>query len=48
MLAFTSERGGDSEIFTMKATPEASTNRPRNLTKNSVSDVAPDWQPLVN
>ncbi len=37
MLAFTSERGGDSEIFTMKATPEASTNRPRNLTKTQLA-----------
>jgi Tol biopolymer transport system component len=48
-IAITSERGGgDTEIYTMKPGPEGSKNRPKNLTKNDVADVGPDWQPLVN
>jgi Tol biopolymer transport system component len=48
-IAFTSFRGGDPEIYVMKATVEGETNRPANLTKNDGAlDYKPDWQPLVN
>src|SRR5215217_719412 len=48
-IAFTGSRGGDDEIYTMKAKPEGTKNRPKNLTKNDdVGDSSPDWQPLVN
>jgi Tol biopolymer transport system component len=48
-IAFMSRRdGGDDEIYSMKARPEGSKNRPINLTKNDVDDFEPDWQPLVN
>ncbi|MCA1848953.1 MAG: hypothetical protein LC704_08225, partial [Actinobacteria bacterium] len=36
-IAFTSNRGGDNEIYVMKANrPEGRKNRPKNLTKNNV------------
>lgn len=46
MLAFASNRGGDSEIYVMKANvPEGPTNRPIRLTDNLTSDTQPDWSP---
>ena len=47
-IAFVSIRDGNKEIYTMKPRPEGSKNRPKNLTKNSVTDDAADWQPIVN
>ena len=48
-IAFMSNRGGDNEIYTMKARPEGERNRPKNLTKNDgVQNYQPNWQPLVN
>jgi Tol biopolymer transport system component len=46
-IAFRSLRDGDHEIFVMKAKPEGKKNRPKNLTMNVVSDIVPDWQPLL-
>ena len=46
-IAFESNRGGDFEIFVMKANkPESKRNRPKNLTKNDVNDIVPDWRPI--
>jgi Tol biopolymer transport system component len=46
-IAFTSFRsGGDSEIYVMKARPEGTKNRPKNLTRNDVDDSDADWQPV--
>ena len=45
-IVFASNREGDYEIYVMKARPEGRKNRPRNLTKNDVFDVRPDWQPI--
>jgi Tol biopolymer transport system component len=45
-IAFTSQRGGDEEIYSMKARPEGSENRPKNLPKNTDTDLVPGWQPL--
>ena len=41
-IAFMSRRDGDEEIYVMKAKPESRKNRPKNLTKNDVSDSASD------
>ena len=32
----------------MKAKPEGSKNRPKNLTNNDVADFEPNWQPVIN
>ena len=45
-IAFESFRGGDYEIFVMKPRPEGNKNRPKNLTRNDVRDVSPDWRPI--
>ncbi len=42
-MAFTSNRDGDGEIFTLK--PDGSNKT--QLTKNTVDDFDPDWQPIV-
>jgi TolB protein len=46
-LAFVSERGGDSEIYVMRAdAPEGPNNKPVKLTDNKTyGDLAPDWHP---
>lgn len=42
-IAFASDRGGDYDIFVMKADG----SRQKNRTNNSVvTDYAPDWQPI--
>ena len=41
-LAFTSDRDGNFEMYTMRAD---GTNQ-RNRTDNETSDFGPDWQPL--
>ena len=46
-IAFRSDRGGgDTDVYVMKAKPESTKNRPKNLTKNGVPDFDPDWQPI--
>jgi Tol biopolymer transport system component len=47
-IAFgTNRRGGDDEIYVMKAKRESKRNRPKNLTKNDVViDSMPDWRPI--
>ena len=45
-IAFESVRGGDSEIYEMKARPESKRNRPKNLTANTVEDCNPDWRSI--
>lgn len=54
LIAFSSNRDGDWEIYVMKANvPEGPTNVPRKLTKNvsptanpdEMSDLNPDWSP---
>ena len=44
-IAFASDRGGDYDIYVMKAKPESATNRPVKLTRNTVLDWNPDWSP---
>jgi Tol biopolymer transport system component len=47
-IAFMSDRdGGDLEIYVMKAKAESKRNRPKNRTKNDVTDSRPDWQPVA-
>ena len=46
-IAFETLRGGDPEIYVMKAKPENRKNRPKNLTKNGVVDFQPDWRPVL-
>jgi Tol biopolymer transport system component len=41
-LAFSSERDGNSEVYTMRADSSHQVNR----TNNPAFDIAPDWQPL--
>ncbi len=45
-VAFASDRNGDYEVYRMKASPEGSTNRPVNLSKNAAAgDQDPAWSP---
>jgi TolB protein len=39
MLAFTSDRSGNNDVYIM----EANGNNPRNLTENPASDLDPMW-----
>jgi Tol biopolymer transport system component len=41
-LAFTSDRDGNYEVYTMRADGAKQVNR----TGNETSDFGPDWQPL--
>ena len=43
-IAFTSDRGGDDEIYVMNADGTG----PTNLTNNDAFDFEPDWQTLTN
>lgn len=46
-IAFEGHRESDPEIYVMKAKPESrKKNRPKNLTRNDVSDSQPDWRPI--
>jgi TolB protein len=44
-IAFASDRGGDFEIYRMKAAPEGATNRPVNLSKSPANDFSPTFSP---
>jgi TolB protein len=44
-IAFASDRGGNPEVYRMKAAPEGAKNRPVNLSRNPGRDLVPTWFP---